>query len=101
MIRCIFPTIYLTSATDRLVLKDNMYLAPLVKDWYEKVYGIYGLNFKSIGVKESRFFIEYILTDGILKESTDKLLVDPDYEGKIPIILGDIEFLIKGKMKIY
>jgi hypothetical protein len=99
MLRRIFPTIYLTSTTDRLVLKENMHLFSLVKEWYEKVYGIYGLNFRSIGLKDNRFFIEYILEDEMLKESRDKLLADPDYEGKIPIMLGDIEYLIEGIFK--
>ena len=92
------PIIRLTGPTDRIYLSDNLHLAPLVIEWYQKVSGVYKLSIHSIGVKNNRFYIEYHAADDVLKMLYANLLVDPDYEGKFPLLLGDIEYFVEGRV---
>lgn len=96
MLCYIEPNIRLVSSTERLLLNNNLHLTPLVIEWYRKVAEIYKLQIHSIGVRENKFYIEYHAGDETLKMLYGNLLSDPDYEGKIPIMIGDVEYLIEG-----
>jgi hypothetical protein len=96
MLYRIYPNIRLVAATERIALKSNLYLVPLVIEWYQKVCEIYNLKIKSIDLDHNRFYIEYDAPNETLKMYYASILADPDYEGKIPIIIAYREYLVEG-----
>jgi hypothetical protein len=97
MLCYIQPVIRLAGPTERLYLNDNLHLAPLFVEWYRKVCEIYNLSIHFVGIRNNRFYVEYHASDDVLKMLYGNLLSDPDYKGKIPIMLGDVEYLVDGK----
>ena len=92
------PIIRLAGPTDRIYLNSSLHLVPLVVEWYNRVCEIYKLSIHSIGVKDNRFYIEYHAADDVLKMLYANLLSDPDYEGKFPLLLGDSEYFVEGRV---